>query len=104
MHLTYLIRVERKSQVQAPDGSLTTERIKLFDAYAHITPISGRERNQSSQTEASADYRFTIRRQSGLVEDDVIVWDGRDFNIRFISDFGPRSLYMTLDAERGVAV
>lgn len=104
MKLRYRIRIERKGQVQAADGSLTTTRTLLCEAYAQVQPMRGSERDQSMQTEAAADYKFTIRRRGDIREDDIIVWQGTDYNIRAILDYGPQSLYLTLEAQRGVAV
>ncbi|MEM1142730.1 MAG: head-tail adaptor protein [Pseudomonadota bacterium] len=104
MDRKYLVRFERKAEEQQPDGTLSAIRKLLFEAYATVLPIRGRERDQSSQTEAVGEYRFTIRRKTGLTENDVIVWNGCEYNIRFIGDHGPQSMYMPIYAERGVAV
>lgn len=103
MRLDYLIRIVRQSRAKEADGRLVTSQIDLAEVYAAVRPLRGNERNQSQQTEAPAQYVFTIRRINGIHEDDVIVWQGETYNIRFVADHGPRSLYLRLEAERGVA-
>jgi len=102
--LNYKISIERKVQVQAADGSLTTTRTVVATTYAGVKPKRGSERSQSNQTESPADYEFHLRRNGSIQADDVIIWNGSEWNIRFISDDGPRALYMMIEAERGVAV
>lgn len=104
MTLDQVIEIRRKAQVQQPDGSLQTTLGLLANAYASVSPMRGDERNQSNQTEAQADYKFHIHYRSDLKEDDVIVWQGNHYNIRFIADKGPGSIYLMMEAERGVAI
>jgi len=104
MTLDQLITINRKVQVQQADGSLTTTMQKICDAWAAAYPIRGDERRMGQQNEAQADYRFRIVSRSDLNADDVIIWNGREYNIRFIADRGPTEIYMMIEAERGVAV
>lgn len=104
MTLDQFITVNRKGQTQADDGSLTTTMTKRFDAYAAVYPIRGDERRMGNQNEAQADYRFRIIARTDVDADDVIVWNGREYNVRFIAERGPGEIYMTLEAQRGVAV
>lgn len=104
MTLDQFIDIKRKTQVQQLDGSLQTVFTLLGSEFARVVPIRGSERNASTQTEAPANYRFHIHYRSDLVEDDVIVWEGQTYNIRFIASDGPGSVYLMLEAERGVAV
>ena len=76
----------------------------ISQAYAKVRPLSGSERNRSDQTEEAANYRFYIHQRSDVTGADVLVWNGTDYNIRFIADNGPKEPYMYLDAQRGVAV
>jgi len=68
------------------------------------TQMRGDERRNGQQLEAQANYRFHIHQRNDLREDDVIIWNGHQYNIRFIANRGPGSVYMMLEAERGVAV
>lgn len=104
MTLDQLITINRKAQVQQADGSLQTTMTKVADAYAAAYPIRGDERRMGDQTEAQADYRFRILARSDIRPDDVIVWDGVEYNIRFIASRGAGEIYMMLEAQRGVAV
>ncbi len=104
MTLNEIIHVYRKVQTQDEYGTLSTTRTLVKKLYAMVRPLSGLERNRSDQTEAAANYRFWIHQRSDLIEDDIIVWNSTDYNIRFIADNGPKEAYMYIDAQRGVAV
>jgi SPP1 family predicted phage head-tail adaptor len=85
-------------------GTISAARTKIADAYARVRPLSGAERNAADQTEAYADYRFKIHYRGDLSAANVIVWNGVDYNIKFIADNGPKEVYMYIDAERGGAM
>lgn len=102
--LHYKIRIERKSQTKAADGSLTTVRILVAEPRASIRAIRGNENNQSNQNSEVANYLFHIRYRSDLLPSDVIIWNGWEFNIRHLRDQGPRTRELYIEAERGVAV
>ena len=104
MTLDQYIEIKRKAQVQQPDGSLQTTLSVLSAEYAKVVPMRGSERNASSQTESPANYRFHIHQRTDIREDDVIVWNGDSYNIRFISSEGQGAIYLMIEAERGVAV
>jgi SPP1 family predicted phage head-tail adaptor len=102
--LDQIISISRKVQSQDARGTLVTTLDSIAQCYARVRPLRGSERGQGNQVEATADYRFYIHYRSDLIEDDVIVWRGSQFNIRFIGDEGPGSIYLMIEAERGVAV
>jgi len=102
MTLNELVTFYRKGTSQDSYGTIVDTRTKITDAYAMVRPISGSERNAGDQTEGNANYRFHILQRSDLSEANVIVWNGTDYNIRYIADL-PKSRYIYIDAERGVA-
>lgn len=104
MTLNELVSFYQKSQTKNEYGTLVTSRVKIADAWAKVRPMSGSERNRSDQTEAHADYRFYIHYRGDLGEADIIVWNGTDYNIKFIADNGPKEVYLYIDAERGGAM
>ena len=104
MTLNQIVSIQRKTQVQQADMSLLTTLAEVAEVYAMVFPIRGSERNQGDQTEARANYRFTIHQRTDLLDDDVLVWNGYQYNIRFIADRGPGSIYLKIEAERGVAI
>jgi SPP1 family predicted phage head-tail adaptor len=103
MTLNELVSFYRLSQTQDAYGTLVTTRVLIAQAYAKVRPMSGGERNRSDQTEAFADYRFYIHYRSDIGAANLIVWNGTDYNIKFIADVGPKEAYMYIDAERGGA-
>ena len=103
MTLNELISFYRLSQTKDEYGTLVTTRVLVAQAYASVRPMSGSERNRSDQTEAFADYRFYVHYRAGLSAANLIVWNGTDYNIKFIADNGPKEVYLYIDAERGGA-
>ena len=104
MTLNEFVSFYSKSQVQNEYGTLTTTRVKITDAWAKVRPLSGNERNASDQTEDFANYRFYIHHRTDVIAADLIVWNGTDYNIKFIADNGPKEAYLYLDAQRGGAM
>ncbi len=98
------IRIEAQTTAADGYGGTTLAWSLVAEVWAMVRPVSGRERVAAAEIEAPAMYRFTIRRLSGLGEALRVVWNGQAYNVRFIADLGPRAMYVTLDAERGVAL
>lgn len=98
-------RVEIRREVRDDDGMggsvLSWETIATV--WALVRPMTGREREHSDKMNATANYLIVIRYRDDITEEDVIVWRGRQFNIRFLKDRA-RSRFLELEAERGVPV
>ena len=103
MTLNEIIGFYSKATTQDTYGTISQVRTKIADAYARVRPMSGAERNAGDQTEAAANYRFTVLHRTDLAEANIITWNGADYNIKFIADNGPKERYMYIDAERGGA-
>lgn len=97
------ITIQQETRTADDYGGAVTAWPTLATVWANVRPLAGRERADLAAVEAPATYRFTIRRRSDITAAMRIAWDGQTYNIRFVSDPGPRSLYMALEAERGVA-
>lgn len=104
MTLNELIAVYRKGTTPDDMGTIDDSRTLVAEMYAKVRPMSGSERNKGEQPEDYANYRFTIHQRSDLIPADVIVWNGTDYNIKFIADNGPKEPFMYIDAERGGAM
>jgi SPP1 family predicted phage head-tail adaptor len=94
-----------QSETRTPDdyGGAVSTWGTLATVWAGVRPLSGRRNTDNAAIEEPGMYRFTIRRRSDVADTMRISWNSQTFNIRFVGDPGPRALYMTLDAERGVA-
>ena len=104
MTLDQPIQIKRKDQLQQADGSLQTTLSTVADCFAKAKVQRGSESSQSDQIDARSSCVFIIHTRSDLLEDDVIVWNSRTYNIRFIHDSGLGAIYMDIEAERGVAI
>lgn len=71
--------------------------------WADAHPASGRESVQDGAFNASGSWVFHIRNRSDVSERDRIMWNGEPYNIRRVSRRGGREMYLTIEAERGVA-
>lgn len=93
------IELQRLTRTSDGGGGYTEQWTTYATVWANVRPMSGRERYQAQQTQASANYRIAIRYRADIDPADRIVWRGKVLNIRFIADAGPRDLYLTIDAE-----
>jgi SPP1 family predicted phage head-tail adaptor len=102
--LDQLITVQRETLT---DDGMGGQEIALTnvatDIWAKARPLSGKEYDRHDKLNASAMYLFVIRARDDLNESDRIIWNGNTYNIRSILPRGSRSLYLEIDAERGVA-
>lgn len=102
--LDKLITIQR--EVHTPDGrggqSVSLTNV-VTDLFAHVRPRTGREGEQYDRVNATATYLFVIRYRDDLRESDRIVWDGVQYNIQAILTRGGRSMFLEIDATRGVA-
>jgi SPP1 family predicted phage head-tail adaptor len=96
------ITLDQEARTADTYGGAVVTWATLATVWANVRPLSGRERADMAAIEAPASYRFTIRRRNDITEAMRIGWNSQVFNIRFIADPGSRSLYMAIDAERGV--
>lgn len=95
-----------KRETLTPDdmGGNTLALTNVHTCRAHVRPMSGGERNNWDQLNSANMYLFVIRYRTGILATDRITWRGYTFNIRQIDDKGPRSMYLEIAAEKGVAL
>lgn len=100
-----LERIEIKREALTPDGMGGNTRVLnvLHTVRANVRPAAGNEKPDFDTVTAPHSYVFTVRRLSDITEADRITWRGDEYNIRALSDLGPRALYLEITAERGVA-
>jgi SPP1 family predicted phage head-tail adaptor len=82
-------------------GTLGETETSLGTVWAHVRPMSGRERDHAQQTDARADYLVVIRTRGDLSEKDRIVWRGETLNVRFVKHRSNREQFMEIEAEMG---
>lgn len=71
--------------------------------WTKVRPMSGKEAERFDKLNAEFTNLFVVRFRDDIQEDDRIVWDGDEYNIRTIQKAGSRSLYLEIYADRGVA-
>lgn len=97
------ITIQRETPASDGMGGVTLTLSDVATVAAKVIAMSGNEREDFDALQAEHKYRFVIRWRSDILKNDRIVWRGVEFNIRSIADFGPRTMYLEMDAERGVA-
>lgn len=102
--LDQLIIIQRETQVDDGMGGQTVTLTTLVaDLFAKARALSGKESERYDQLSATAMVTFIIRYRDDLQHDDRIVWNGDTYNIRYIAPASGRDLYLSIEAERGVA-
>lgn len=82
-------------------GGETQTATSLGTVWAKVKPMSGKESKDQERVHDVGNYRFIIRRPIfQVLEDDFITWNGGEFNIRMVHDYGNRVLYLEIDVER----
>ena len=71
--------------------------------WAKVTPRIGNERMEDGRINASMTATFTVRYRSDITELDRLQWRGESWNIRRVMRKSASSLWLEIDAERGVA-
>lgn len=94
-------RITRTDDGYGGDSSAPTSVVS--NLYAHVRPINGREAKQYDKLNAQFTNLFVIRWRDDILENDTIVWDGDDYNIKSIVKAGVRKLFLEIYAERGLA-
>lgn len=69
-------------------GPTRTWSTFMWDPWAKVNPLSGRESNVADMVIEALDTEFTIRYTSSVRPDDVIEYNGKTYNIISIIDVG----------------
>lgn len=103
--LDQLITIQRETEVSDGMGGHTVSLSAVVsDLWAKVRPLSGKEAEQHGKLSATAMVAFIIRHRTDLLGDDRIVWNGDSYNIRHIQPTSQRSMYLIIEAEKGVAL
>jgi len=71
--------------------------------WASVRAKGGGETMVADQQTATQLFLFTIRNRADVTEMNRLVWQSEPYNIRRVERQGPRPMYLTIEAERGVA-
>lgn len=93
------ITIEKRTTTSNEFGETIETWSTRATVWAQARPLTGTERERPESTQGRANYAFVIRYRDDVLTTDRIMWRGRAFNVRFISDSGPRAIYLSIDAE-----
>jgi SPP1 family predicted phage head-tail adaptor len=96
------VTIQRETREDDGQGGAVLSWKDIATVWAHVRPMSGRERERAGAVNAEARYLIVIRYRNDIDESDVVVWNGKRFNIRFAKERA-RVPFLELEAERGVA-
>lgn len=96
-------RVGLQSLALTPDdgGGATESWTTYATVWAHVRPMSGREREQADRVEATSNYMLAVRDRSDIKEGHRVSWGDRYLNIRFVRSTGGRHSFLELECELG---
>lgn len=102
--LDQLVTFQRATEVSDGMGGQTlTWNAIASDVWAKVRPLSGNEQERFDQLNATAMATFVVRYRSDIEHGDRIVWNGENYNIRYIPPVSSREMYLAISAEKGVA-
>jgi len=84
-------------------GDVVTPATSVRSVWAKARTLSGREYERYGQINVSKMVVFIIRYRADVTEKMRISWNGATYNIRNIPPVTGRDMYMTIEAESGVA-
>lgn len=94
-------RITIESLTETPDGgtSLTQSFPDLVSTWAKVEDIRGVVKFGATQIDPESTHLFTIRYYPGITTEDFILFDGRRFRIRAVSDRFERGRFLALEAQ-----
>lgn len=100
--LDQLVSIQREARTADSMGGASVAWTTVANVRALVRPMSGREVERAQKVGTEAMYLVVIYRRDDVRESDTILWNGIRLNIR-VARHRPRSLFLELEAERGVA-
>ena len=102
--LDQAIDIYRWTQTPDGQGGFTKSGVLQHGLMAHVRHKGGGEQFKFEKVEAIAITTFVIHNLGlDIREDDYILWDSVQYNIRSMVKTGDRDIFLEIDAERGVA-
>lgn len=97
------VTFRRESKTADGMGGSVTTWADIATVWAKVRPMTGNEREHSDRLNATANYLIVIRAREDIDERCIAVHSGTKYNIRFVKR-EPRSRFLALECERGVAL
>lgn len=95
-------RVELQALTRTDDGygGYTETWAAYATAWALVRPMRGGERARAQAVDAQANYLVVIRYRADVEVTHRILWRGKTLNVVFVSDEGPRAMYLPIECEQ----
>lgn len=95
------IQIQRRQSAQDDYGQPSTVWVTVFDTFADIEPLSGRELILAQSVRSEVTHNVVIRYRPGITAAMRINYNGRFFNIRAVMDENERHRMLTLQCTEG---
>lgn len=98
-------QIQIREQTDTPDGygGQVKSWVTIHTVNAKIDPVSGYERTRSMQLNAVVTHKIFVRYIAGIEASQQIVFNDRQFQIRFVKNIEERNRWLELTCEEGVA-
>lgn len=94
------IRLERRVDRVDDSGQVVSDWVLRAEVWARVEPLGGREGFGQQQFVATGDLRFTIRWRDDVTPLDRIVYDGREYDIVTVAEYGRREALLVVGQAR----
>lgn len=92
------IRIERRTATQDAAGEAIITWVLVRTAWAHVRPMTSRERFNAQRDVAFRASTFTVRWFSGVDETHRIIFEDKEWNVTGVEELGRRQ-YLRISAE-----
>ena len=96
------VMIQAENKTADGIGGNSSEWVDVKEVWAKARSGGGSEKEENDALMASATVTFIIRNRA-ITEQNRIIWNGQNYNIRKINKLGSRKLYLSIESERGVA-
>ena len=99
------VAFQRKERTSNGTGGFSLAWVAISGAptACHMRALRGSERFASDRVEAVSGHLVIVEYFAGLTEADVLVVDGRRYNIRFIDNWEKKDKWFLIECDLGVA-
>ena len=103
-------RLRHRVTIQEPTETADTYGQPLLTwstvctCWAHVNPISGRERIDAAMSQSTVSHRITIRHRDGITPRMRVVYGDRTFGISAVINVAERDAEMILDCTEVISV
>jgi SPP1 family predicted phage head-tail adaptor len=97
--LRHRIDIKGKEEVSNGAGGFVETWVVLATVWASVDPIKASQHYRYNSTNVDATHHIVVRGGTQITEDQVIVFDSREFEVLAIEDIQERGVYLFITAK-----